>query len=313
MTEERTIWRDPVMEEIQRRRKHLELLEGAKLKADFEALNTSVFILSGNGQDLSELASKFSGTGVNVRQLPEHFSDEFSRRLHNLLGSAKSLMEVQRAVGNRWWGKESEFMSTERVAAVRRAYVEDETSFLYKLRDYALHLGSPRLSIATTIRAEGGGPVIQENSIRIRRPELLAWSGWNGAARGFLEKQKDEFEIFGVIERYFKAVTDYHFWFWRSLESHCRQIIDEHEEKAQELFLWSEEFAAFPEWLRDGLDAPPLGWSARKFRAEKTMARYAYGSKGFRTISVDTTGSAIPGDSSGWDPLPRKIDRARRD
>lgn len=300
------------MEEIQRRREHLESLEGAKLKADFEALNTSVFILSGNGQDLSDLASKFSATEVNVRQLPEHFSDEFSRRLHNLLGSAKSLMEVQRAVGNRWWGRESEFMSTERDAAVKRVYVEDETAFLYKLRDYALHLGSPRLSIATTIRTEGGGPVVQENSIRLRRPELLAWSGWKGVARGFLEKQEDEFDIFGVIERYFKAVTDYHLWFWRNLESHCRQLIDEHQEKAQELFLWSEEFAAFPEWLRDGLDEPPVGWSARRFRAEKTLARYAHGSRGFREIGVNGSGVAWVGESQGWERLPRKIDRLQR-
>ncbi|MDX2357249.1 hypothetical protein [Dietzia sp. PP-33] len=308
--EEGTVWRSPFSIEIEERREHLDSLEGARLKLDFNSLNTSIFILSGNGRDLLGLASKFSKTSVHVRQLPGSFPDEFSRLLHNLLASAKSLMEVQRSVGNRWWGKESDFMAKERSEVLRSIFIADEVEFLYKLRDFALHLGSPLLEIVTEMRSVGAGPVEQENSIRLHRDQLLKWTGWRGG-RNFLEKQAEEFEIFEVIERYFKSVTDYHLWFWRRLEDEFSSSIEEHQEKAQELFLWAEEFVGSPEWFRAGADGPPVGWSARRFRAENTQARYSYGSRGFRIFTVSAAGSISVGESSGWENLPRRIDISR--
>lgn len=309
MEENRTVWRDPFSVELERRRDHIESLEGTKLKEDFDSLNTSVFTLSGNGSDLLNLASRFSGTNIHVHQLAKDFPDEFSRRLHNLLASAKSLMEVQRSIGNRWWGKGSDFMAKEQAEAVAKYYVAGEPEFLFKLRDFALHLGSPRLSIKTTMSSKQGGPLAQENSIELKKDELLKWSGWKGASKNFLAKQNGEFEIFNVIERYFRSVTDYHLWFWSKLENHFQSLIDEQKEKSTELFLWVEEFSGIPDWLREGDGVPPPGWSGRKFRAGKTQARYSYGSRGFRIITVDAQGTVVVGDSEGWSPLPRKIDK----
>ena len=311
MEENRTVWRDPFSVELERRRAHIESLEGDKLKADFDSLNLSVFILSGNGNELLNSAASFAGTDVHVDQLPKCFPDEFSRLLHNLLASAKSLMEVQRSIGNRWWGKNSDFMTKDQREAVAKFYVAGEPEFLFKLRDFALHIGSPNLSIKTVMSLKKGGPLTQENSIKLKKGELLDWSGWNTASRKFIESQDVEFGIFDVIERYFKSVTDYHFWFWSRLENDFQALIDEHKEKAKELFFWVEEFSAVPDWLHEGDGFPPPGWSPRRFRAEKTQARYAYGSRGFRIITVDTQGIGVVGDSEGWSPLPRKADKIR--
>jgi hypothetical protein len=77
--------------------------------------------------------------------------------------------------------------------------------------------------------------------------------------------------------------------------------------KSNEYGLWLAELHAMPDWTEwDGPDNPPMPVPGTMFvnRCRRTRARAEHGTAGWRTITVESVGVAVVGESN-WMPLPK--------
>ncbi|OZD54177.1 hypothetical protein CH268_27030 [Rhodococcus sp. 06-1460-1B] len=180
---------------------------------------------------------------------------------------------------------------------------DPDASFILKLRDYAVHYALPAFGVGTSIKwKQGDVGVSHTNRIRLKKSELLKWGGWGTDANAFLFAADDWIEFLPVVEEYMKSVRKFYQWFWDVIEFEQRAQIDEYKAKGKEFWLWYALNNVRPDWIEKGQPMPP-DWPStgpiqmRRKRAAAKMDRYANGTRGWRSIEVDTAGQVEVGDS----------------
>src|SRR6478609_7377101 len=95
-------------------------------------------------------------------------------------------------------------------------------------------------------------------------------------------------------------------WFWEEINARSTELIDEITRKATELQLWHDEHVGAPDWVERGESGPPPGWHGRLWKAGLRVARYVYGTRGFRVWEVDIDGVIVLEKDDDWTPLPSR-------
>lgn len=296
--------------EMERRKAHIEALPGSLFKEDLEALNRASYVFGTNGQELAGHVAQFISSALHVRELDEGYANELVRLLHNYLTSVSSLIDAQRVVvRHRWPEKDDpERVAFEAAFDERRTttFETDEAAFVTRLRNYCTHYAIPLPGLGTRVSHSRGGPVVHLNTLQLSRDRLLRWKDWGGPAKKYLSAQPENFDLAPIIERYVSATRIFYGWFWEEINNRNEACRDEMLQKGKELFLWHEECGYMPDWLRNGEDAPPPGWRAKRDRAERRATRFSHGTRGFVVHTVDADG-VVEASSDPWWPFPARM------
>jgi hypothetical protein len=311
---EETSWQAWFVPEKQMREAHLAALPGKEHYERFDALNRASRVFGTNGAELERHLGQFLGTDVHVDELDDEFAHEAVRLLHNYLASVTTLRDVQRAIHHRLWPKRAEPDNPENTKTLWEVTVygprtefifgDDAVKFLYDLRNFTVHYALPPVSSESRISFSAGNPVVQVNSVRLKRDDLVKFKRWSAAAKRYLRSVDGDVDFVAIIERYSILARMFYGWFWRQVRAVVGVDVDEFVRKSNEYGLWLAELNAGPDWDNDADEPMPIPGSMFKHRAHATIARAALGTSGWRTIEVDSAGAAIIGESN-WDPLPK--------
>ncbi|MET8423898.1 hypothetical protein [Nocardia sp. NPDC004860] len=306
-------YRTPLVAEMERRKALIEVLPGARLKADLDAMNRCSYIIGANGKELADHVGQFVSSRQHVNDVSDTYVNELVRLLHNYLASVTSLIDAQRVVmRHRWPSKnkdeKSEFERKDYADQLRATFATGEAEFMVKLRNYCTHYSVPLPALGTTIKWENGGPVIHVNTLQLDRDKLLRWDSWGAAAKAYLERQDAHFDLAPIIESYMKSVRKFYEWFWTEIDTRSEAQKDELRARATELQLWHDENNVRPDWLTAGQEQP-ANWNRvgrrvmRHLRAQKRIERYAHGTRGFSVSTVNSDGEIVF-IRDDWSPLP---------
>ncbi|WP_280416479.1 hypothetical protein [Nocardia carnea] len=306
-------WTSPVSVEQQRREALLAQLPGKEHHERFDGLNRASQVFSGNGEELSGLLRRFVGTELHVQHLPDGYDVEIMRRFHNYVASVATLRDVQRTAHRKLWPErispgdpqnqktvwEVETYSPK----VEELFGSDSIKFLFDLRNFTVHYSIPPLTMGTTIRWDGSGPVVQENKVELNRAELLKYRKWGSAAKRYLQSHTGDIDFLSILEEYSTAARIFYEWFWQQIEEEVRVDVEVFLRKSNELGLWLAEHYVKPDWSDNG---DLLPGSLRRNRARTRLARSNHGTCGWhRQLMVDDRGIAsISHSGDPWDSFP---------
>jgi hypothetical protein len=144
---------------------------------------------------------------------------------------------------------------------------------------------------------EGGGPVMQENSVLLTRAEFLKWSGWKAASRRHIESHDGDIEFLSAIADYSTKVGEFYEWFWEQVVDKVRVELHEYHGKRNEYNLWRHVESTFSHFGPDGRHVYKPRLAAAR------LERAAYGTNGWRVFTSDEHGEWVVGESD-WPPLP---------
>ncbi|OZD66686.1 hypothetical protein CH272_08250 [Rhodococcus sp. 05-340-1] len=248
-----------------------------------------------------------------MRDLPEEFEHEAVRLFHNYLASVTTLRDVQRTTHRKLWPTRiAESLRRDKNDSrtvwevenyepkVTELFGDDDIKFLFDLRNFTVHYAVPVMSIGTTLTHEPPKPPVWSNNVELQRAELDKFAKWGGPAKRFLATQVDGVEFLPLIEKYQSRARTFYGWFWDQVKDSVRADVDEYHAKSNEFALWLAEEMATPDWGDDGM---PVPGSIRRNRARAHSARFANGTAGWRTNSVEPSGTVVLGESD-WTPLP---------
>ncbi|MFF0817773.1 hypothetical protein ACFYVR_21805 [Rhodococcus sp. NPDC003318] len=316
MSEHERAWQAEWAVERERRLEALDLLPGKYHHERFEALNRTSRLFGTNGAELSNHISQFVGRHRHVNDLTDEFGHETVRLFHNYIASVATLRDSQRTTHRKIWSEripESDRSSKDDKRTtwelsvyepkVKEMFGDDDIKFLFDLRNCTLHHTVPVMAIGTTLSHRPPEPPRWTNTVQLKRAELEKFSGWGGPAKRFLRTHSKDVEFLPLLEKYSTRARAFYGWFWDQVKTAVRDDVDEYLGKWAEYRLWLNEVMVEPDWgIVDGVSEPIPG-SMRRNRAGAHLERCAFGTAGWRMITVDPECSAIIGESN-WDALP---------
>ncbi len=174
--EESTAHRSPFGIEIERREAHLVALPGKRAYEWFESLKRAVKVFNGNLLELERHLTKFDGTTVHVRHVPDGFDTEANRLLHNFVAALGTLRDVQRSIHRQLWperygpddpkDKRTKWQVETWEPKVAEQFGDDPIRFLADLRDFSVHYSVPPVTLTTNWHIQAGDPWNGETSSR---------------------------------------------------------------------------------------------------------------------------------------------------
>jgi hypothetical protein len=208
---------DPQMTEREQKfQRYLELQkdfyasEGVKLYNASLAQRSSCYTFQTNFTELYqhikshfELQSEHK-LGDFRNEEPLHaFLYELTRRLHNFLASAKTLMDNTRAFVIHAYGKDSELFK-EYVDAIRRSVDKSPVCrFTADLRNFFTHVGAPFVdSVMGGSEAQGR----DRYTLRLNVAKMRQSRPWSSAAREYIEASSNEIDLELYVVDYYEKI-----------------------------------------------------------------------------------------------------------
>ena len=174
--------------------------------------------------------------------------------------------------------------------------------FLVDLRNYSLHYSIPLVTTATKFQSTGGpgGPMALNNTVAVDRTELLKWDSWKSAASQYITTHDgDNIELLPLVAMYSTRVHQFFGWFWKQVEDKGGVGLAEYIAKYREYWHWR---IVEGTWVQFGPEG--RGVQFRKV-AEARRERAAFGTSGWRIVTLDENGEWLVGEREpGWPPLP---------
>lgn len=311
----RTSWTAAWSVEKSDREERLDRLPGKQHHERFETLNRASELFSGNLLEFKNHLGKFLDTDVQASELPKWYESETIRLFHNYLASVATLKDMQRATHKVVWPErlppeersDPKDQRTVWEAAVygdktKEVFGDDDLQFLFDLRNCTLHRTVPLMVIGTTWKHHPPEPVMQRNSVMLKRSELAKFNRWNGPAKRFLKTQDGDVDFLPLVEKHSQRAREFFGWFWQQVKDAVRLDVDEYLDKQTELALWLREETVTPDF-GDGWGDGPIPGSLRRKRAEAHAHRSAHGTAGWRQVEVGSDGTVVVGETD-WPPLP---------
>jgi len=185
--------------------------EGWRIHEEIQRLGRSFYIFRTNYDELTktlflDYAQFLILFDVRNDKNMKEFLIEVTRRLHNFVAGAKTLVDHTRNVAAELY-KTTPFWSVYQSELNKRFTSNPAIQFVHCLRNYTLHkdLALVSASLSSTF----------ETAIRIDVSSLGEWDGWNAAAGEYLKTCGDE-KIDDIAGTYYEAVSEFHEWFFQN-------------------------------------------------------------------------------------------------
>ncbi len=175
---------------------------------------------------------------VNNREAGTQAHREVSRRIHNFVAAAKSLVDHTRVFMNDHYDQSS----VQRICneEVNKRFSENPlTKFVHDLRNYMLHCGLPHSSMFIHFTQDPEQPDRAgqiTTGVRLGTSELKSWGGWTAPARKYLETVGDEVPIEALVKEYVLQVEAFQAWL-------SEQLVEFHAADLTELDALRDEYA----------------------------------------------------------------------
>ena len=207
--------------------------EGYRIHLKIRALRSSYYVFEGNYRSLISALDHFGRTEVFMdlwrednRTKLESFIDEVTRRLHNFLAGAKTLVEHTRVFKN-------EMYEGHRFDQVYQEKLDRDLSnstivrLVQDLRNYVLHKQLPIASAELSFKRGEGTSMEFDSTIKLDVNKLREWDGWKAPSRVYLDALDDKVQIREVVEKYEAAIRSFYQWFGEQQEPLHRVEFDE--------------------------------------------------------------------------------------
>ncbi len=178
----------------------------------------SFIIFAGNHRALKQILVTLTETPAGIVMLAQsQLNDaiqELSRRLHNFVAAAVSLIEHTENLHNDLYNRNRVFQDywLER----RREFDEDPLAqFVEKLRNYCAHfaVAVPIYQIRMERGTEGSQPSTDMFTL-LKVSDLRRYPKWNAKARAFMDG-KETIDLVEVIDQYTDKVKSFYDWYWQ--------------------------------------------------------------------------------------------------
>lgn len=209
-----------------------------KLREQLLGFKTSIYILQVNFKELETLieflVNPSNANAPSVITNPERLPSaraEVTRRLHNFVAAAQSLVDHTRVLYRKLYEGSNRFPDYQ--SHVEKQFVHDPLAqFVQRLRQYCQHYKSPAIGVNQSFtRAEN--ELIDQRAVYLQPSQLLEFDGWNVAARKYIDSLGGEnVDVLAVARAYRDKVTDFYAWFeGRQSEIHAEELnrLDEKE------------------------------------------------------------------------------------
>lgn len=187
--------------------------KGWRIHEEIQRLGRSFYIFRANYEELTktlflDYAQFLILSDVRNDKQMKEFLIEVTRRLHNFVAGAKTLVDHTRNVATGLYEKNSEFWPVYQAELNNRFTSNPLIQFVHCLRNYTVHKDLPlaAASLSSTF----------ETAIRIDFLTLRDWDGWNAAAREYVKISGDDYKVEDIARSYYEAVSEFHEWFFQS-------------------------------------------------------------------------------------------------
>lgn len=165
---------------------------------------------------------------------------EVSRRIHNFVAAAKTLVDHTRVFMKKHYDQTS-IWSAYNEEVTNRFSKNPVAKFVHDLRNYMLHCGLPNSSMFVRFSQNPEEPdqpsQILTTGVGLGTEELKGWDGWTSPARAYLDSVGEEVPIELLVRTYTSQVEEFQTW----IEA---QLLEFHTDDIANLDLLYEEYAS---------------------------------------------------------------------
>lgn len=177
-----------------------------------------------NSQELLDVTRRVNDPEEGLRLMTldnqaagEHIHREVTRRIHNFVAAALTLVEHTRIFIR-------EHYSSSSISIAYQKKIDDEfandplAKFVQGLRNYMLHNGLPPSEMYLQFSKQGqeGGRI--ETGVRLRTDKILEWEKWTAGAREYLVQCGEYIDIHSFAAAYTEKAISLNIWLQATLE-----------------------------------------------------------------------------------------------
>ena len=176
---------------------------------------------------------------IDNREAGTQAHREVSRRIHNFVAAAKTLVDHTRVFMTENYQKTSLFIDFNN--EIKQRFEKNPVAkFVHDLRNYMLHRGLPNseMFVFFSQDPESPNPNAQiKTGVKLNAEELIDWNGWTTPARSYLSIAGSELAIETFVDAYVSQVEDFQNWI-------SERLFNFHARDMAELDALREEYAA---------------------------------------------------------------------
>lgn len=197
---------------------------GTELIEELRGLNTSIYTLNRNFEDITELDDWFHNQGFEIQKMKhrgqlEEFQQEYLRRLHNYTSAVYSLIKHTQRINQNYGSKK---FGERYTSELDERDLIQRGEFLRQLRHYIQKRKLPSIE-ATVVQQEDG----VRYGIVVKKDEMMEWDEWNQAGREYLESVEAEIDIQLGVHTYHEKVNEFYQWYYEAIQDDCSADIEE--------------------------------------------------------------------------------------
>jgi hypothetical protein len=189
-----------------------------KLLMEIDRLQTSIWVFEQNYIELKNIVAQILSAQKSLhlttrtnRMLLEVFMMELTRRLHNFVAGAASLIDHTRRIHTHHYEKRGLF--SEYKTEIQTFANWSLAQFVKCLRNFVLHFGLPGLALETRVLDMKTEQMV--HTLTIPKKNLLE-SGfdWTGKAKEFITTSgNNSIDVWHVVDNYHTLVVKFYYWF----------------------------------------------------------------------------------------------------
>lgn len=234
-------------ESLSNLRKAIDDSSGASFinRVHMRSFSLNIFLL--NSQELIEITQQIKDPDEGLRLMSEGNQEEgtqvhreISRRIHNFVAAAQTLVEHSRNFMREHYEGTDVFARYE--ARIKADFVSDPLSqFVKDLRNFMVHRGLPSSEMYLNITSGGAKPGVSDTidtGARLRSAELLDWDRWSAPGRAFIVESGDHVDVLTVAQGYSEKATAFNEWLHQELVQH--HAADIAHARALEIRFWQQ-------------------------------------------------------------------------
>lgn len=212
----------------------LQETKGTEIVDELTRLKRSIYTVNRNFEEVNELDKWFGEQGMNIQLKKDKgdmdsFLREYLRRYHNYVVSVYTLIkQTQRIKRADKYGTNEFDDIYER--GKRKYDIESRWEFLQQLRHFIVKSRLPTIDVTLIEEDEG-----VRFGLVVSRDELINHGTFQAEAREYLDGLEEKIDIQTEMHSYHDNLNDFYSWFFRALQDHRDDAMEEREELIKEL------------------------------------------------------------------------------